>query len=338
VPFFIPIINELEQKGHTVFVSSRDCFQVCSLADYFGLNHTKIGRHYGSNKLLKVLGTIWRSFQLAPVILKERPDFSISHGSRSLIILSSLLRIPTILMFDYEHSKSLPFLKPVLGVAPEAIDDPRIGKNFKLGLRSYNGLKEDIYASSFNPDPSFLENLKINKDDIVVTIRPPATEAHYHNPESERLFFEVVEYLGSFPDLRMVILPRNLVTQKNLIYKNWPRWCEERKIIVPNWTLNGLDLIWHSDLVVSGGGTMNREAAALNVPVFSIFRGKIGAVDRYLVKSGRLTLIETLDDIRSKIRPIHRQKRKSKDLANRTALKQIMAAINEVIENPAFSR
>lgn len=331
VPFFIPIVRELEKRGHRVIISTRDCFQVCGLADYYGLAHRKIGRHYGANKALKVLGTVWRSLRLAPMVLRERPDLSLSHGSRSLIILSSLLRIPTVLMFDYEYARSLPFIRPALGIAPEVISSPEIERHFRRGLRGYRGLKEDVYVSSFRPDPSILQKLGVGKDDIVVTIRPPATEAHYHNPESEKLFFEVVEFLGGTPDVRMVILPRNEVTQRDLVYRTWPGWCEERKIIVPDKAVNGLDLIWYSDLVVSGGGTMNREAAALGVPVYSIFRGKIGAVDKYLAEAGRLVLIETSADVRSKIRPARRPKGDAADFSDRTALKQILDAIEEVI-------
>jgi hypothetical protein len=246
-------------------------------------------------------------------------------------MLSSLLGIPTIHFFDYEFIQWLPFLKPTLGMAPDLVKDPDVAKNFKRGFRVYSGLKEDVYVSSFRPDPSVLRKLNLRDEDIVATIRPPATEAHYHNPESEKLYYEVVEYLGSNPDVRMVILPRNEKTQRELVYKTWPKWCDERKIIVPDQVLNGLDLIWQSDFLVSGGGTMNREAAALGVPVYSIFRGKIGSVDRYLAERGRLTLIETVEDVRSKIRPIKRPKSKEADLGDRVALKQIMAAIEEVI-------
>jgi predicted glycosyltransferase len=296
------------------------------------LNHKKIGRHYGANKLLKVIGTLWRSLQLAPTIFKEKPDISLSHGSRSLILLSSLLGIPTIHFFDYEFIKFLPFLKPSLGIAPEMINSPDLIKNFKWGYQGYCGLKEDVYVSSFKPDPSVLQKLNLNEKDIVATIRPPATEAHYHNPESEKLFLEVIEYLGSNPDVRQVILPRNEKTQRNLVHRTWPKWCEERKIIIPDEALDGLNLIWHSDFIVSGGGTMNREAAALGVPVYSIFRGKIGKVDKYLAEKGRLILIETTEDVRSKIRPIRRPKGKDANLGDRMALEQIMAAIEEVIQ------
>lgn len=331
VPFFIPIINELEKKGHTVFITTRDCFQVCNLADYHKLQHTKIGKHYGANKALKVFGTFYRSVQMAPAIIREKPDISLSHGSRSLIILSYFMRIKTIQIFDYEHAQSIPFIKPSLGIAPEVIKDPSIAKHFKYGIRGYEGLKEDVYVASFKPCPDIFKKLNLNLNEIIVTIRPPATEAHYHNPESEALFIEVVEYLGSVPNLRMVILPRNEITQKDFVKKKWALLCENKKIIIPDEALNGLDLIYFSDFVVSGGGTMNREAAALKVPVFSIFRGKIGAVDRYLAEQGRLKLIEKVEDVRKNILPVKRKIDPEIQYSDRRALKQIMAAIEEIL-------
>jgi predicted glycosyltransferase len=330
VPLFVPIVQELERKGYSVFLTARECFQVCGLADKFDLNYTRVGKHYGANKLMKIIGTLWRSLQLLPIVLRERPDSSMSHGSRPLVLLSALLGIPTALLFDYEYAKTLPFVKPTLGVAPEVIDNSGLAKRFKRGLRSYQGLKEDVYVSSFKPDPSILREFDLTDRDIVVTIRPPASEAHYHNPDADRLFLEVVEFLGSTQDVRMIILPRNEKTQRELVYQTWPKWCAERRIIIPDRVVDGLNLVWHSDFVISGGGTMNREAAALGVPVYSIFRGKLGAVDRYLAQHHRLILIESVEDVRAKIRPVRRPK-KGLLVEDRLALKQILAVADELI-------
>ena len=331
VPFFIPIVHELEARGHTVVLTTRDCFQVCSLADYFKLQHRTVGKHYGANKIAKVLGTVYRSLQLAPFVISQRPDLSVSHGSRSLVILSSILRIPNILLFDYEHAKILPFFKADLGIAPEAITSPELARSFKKGIRGFSGLKEDVYVVSFKPDHSVRKSLNIGADDILVAIRPPATEAHYHNPESDALFAAVVDYLGNMPGTRMVILPRNEDTQREFIRRTWAEWCGTGKIIVPEKVLNGLDLIWESDLVISGGGTMNREAAALGVPVYSIFRGKLGAVDRYLAENGRLVLIATPEEVRTKINVAKRAK-ELEGVGPRPALGEIVNSIEEILE------
>jgi uncharacterized protein len=337
VPFFIPIMRKLEKNGHSVFLTARDCFQVCSIAKYHCLKHTTVGKHYGANKILKILGTIWRGAQLAWTIRSNRPDLSLSHGSRSLIIASALLKIPTVVLFDYEHAKMLPFIKPALGMAPEVIKGSDIEKHFKDRMRWYEGLKEDVYAASFKPDPSMLAKLGLNKENLIATIRPPANEAHYHNPESEKIFIEVVEFLSSVPNLRMVILPRNEKAQREMILNSWPKLCQEHKIIVPSDAVDGLNLIWNSDLVVSGGGTMNREAAALGVPVYSIFRGKIGAVDRYLANKGRLTFIESVEDVRKKIAPIRRDKEQASDFGDKAALRQIVDSIEEWAEHAGLT-
>lgn len=331
VPFFIPIINELEKKGYRILLTARDGFQVVGLIKHFQLNCKIVGKHHGANRLLKVLGTVWRAVQLASVILKSRPDLSVSHGSRPLILLSALLGIPTIVLFDYEHSTSLPFIKPALGIVPEVINTVGLEPRFKHGIRKYHGIKEDVYVASFRPDHSVLNRLGLRTSDIVATIRPPATEAHYHNPESERLFAEVIDFLGNTPDVRMVILPRNEKLQGDFIRNTWPSWCTDGRIIIPNSVVNGLDLVWCSDFVISGGGTMNREAAALGVPVYSIFRGPMGAVDRYLSETGRLTIIRSPEEVKSLVRPVRRIKSQELEAGGRTALREIVAGIEELL-------
>jgi len=230
VPFFKPIIHELNGRGYQVMLTARDCFQVCGLADFFNMRYRKIGRHYGKNKMLKVIGTLVRSFQLLPTVLGKRPDLALNLGSRSQLIAASMLRIPVVTIMDYEHAKGLPGIKPNLVIAPEVIPDNLIGRYKNV---RYPGIKEDVYVPSFKPDPGILNALGITRDDLLVTIRPPATEAHYHNPKSEKLFFSVIEFLGHNPDVRMVILPRNEKKQTALVKKMWPEWCAQGKIIIP---------------------------------------------------------------------------------------------------------
>jgi uncharacterized protein len=334
VPFFLPIIRALENDGHSVLVTARDAFQVRALAEYHGLACRTIGRHYGANKAFKIAGTLWRALQLLSVVLRERPDVSMSHGSRPLELVSFFLGIPSMLIFDYEHARRLPFVRATIGVAPSSLSDPRLTKAFRLGLRTYDGLKEDVYAATFRPDETILSELGVRSGAILVTIRPPATEAHYHNPEADRLFTEVVNLLGAFPSVQMVILPRTAGSQRESIRRAWPEWCDEGKIILPKQALDGLNLVWFSDLVVSGGGTMNREAAALGVPVYSIFRGKLGNVDRYLAQEGRLTLLKTSDDVRSRLKPEKRERGTGPSAAQRPALRQILEVAAELMRLP----
>jgi len=331
VPFFNPIINELKQRDYQVAVTVRDCFQVCGLADLYELQYEKIGRHYGKNKILKVLGTIIRALQLLPSALREKPALAVSHGSRSQLITAWILRIPVVIIFDYEYAKTLPFVTPDWTMAPEVIPSEVISFDKKRLLR-YPGIKEDVYVPTHKPELEIRKEFGISDEDILVSIRPPATEAHYHNPEAEILFHEVVETLGMHQDVRMVILPRNEKKQTALIKSKWSDWCDQKKIIIPEHVVNGLDLMWHSDFVVSGGGTMNREAAALGVPVYSIFRGKTPSIDRYLSDAGRLTFLETVEDVKTKMK-IERRDKASKGLKDtHEALEKIIANLLWVVK------
>jgi len=146
----------------------------------------------------------------------------------------------------------------------------------------------------FRPNSALLRALNISPKEIVVTLRPPATYARYHNPESEELMSCVVRFILSKPGVALIFLPRTQRQKDEAIQlsKEYPG-----RVIVPPRALNGLNVIWNSDLVLSGGGIMNREAAVLGVPVYSIFRGPICSVDRYLEREGRLTFIPSERDI-----------------------------------------
>ena len=327
VPFFRPIIKELENRGHTIVLTIRNCSQTAKLADLYAFKYKKIGRHYGKNKILKVAGTLFRSLQMLPYILMKKPAIAVSHGSRSMVILANILRIPVLAISDYEHSSGQVKLDWLL--VPEII--PKSSYRFKPErILTYPGIKEDVYVPFFKPDPTILDNLKIPKENILTTIRPPASEAHYHNHESDILFEETIRYFSEKPNITMLILPR-YDSQTQQIKSRYAELVKKKTMIVPEIVFDGLNLIWYSDLVVSGGGTMNREAAALGVPVYSIFRGKIGAVDHYLAESKRLVLIEKPEDIRTKIRLEKWDRPSRKNTDNRT-LDSVVGTIIGILE------
>jgi predicted glycosyltransferase len=328
VPFFAPIIDELRSRGYPVLVTARDAFQVCELASKLGVACRVVGRHNGKNPILKVAGLFHRAMQLVPTVRAVRPALAVSHGSRSQVIASHMLGIPSLLLTDYEHAKYPPLMRPDWEMVPDVIPHDVLCC-LKNRVRTYAGIKEDVYAWRLNPDPGILETLGINNGKILITVRPPATEAHYHNPESERLFTSFMNLACDNPNVRVVLLPRNK-RQAEMLRKQSPEWFENQKTVVPP-ALDGLNLIWHSDLVVSGGGTMNREAAALGVPVYSIFRGPIGAVDRHLAREGRLVLVANEEELRTKIAIRKRPALTVADVTSRKVLLQIVETIEEVL-------
>ncbi len=314
VPFFIPIIGALEARGFEVVLTARDCFQVCELADLAGLKYFKIGHHYGKNMIAKLFGLGIRVSQLAVVVMQQRPQICVSHGSRSAAVLAGLLGIPNITMTDYEHSdqritnmfgsKRKKWLLTPAAVPRESFEKHGMAADHIL---HYPGIKEDVYVPLFNPDPTWTKAFNIQPEETLVTIRPPATEAHYHNPESDKLLMAVFDQLESLPEAKAILLPRTS-KQEHELREARPNLFESGQLIVPKHALNGLDLIWRSDVVISGGGTMNREAAALGVPVYSFFRGTLGAVDKCLSDAGKLVLLESEADVKNRLKLVRRNR------------------------------
>jgi len=331
VPFFLPIIEGLKKQGYEICLTARDSYQVCELLRLHQLSCRVVGRHYGKNRILKLMGTAIRAMQLLPLAIKERPDLAVSHTSRAQFLVASLLGIPTVVMFDYEFVNATSFLHPSWVFVPDAIPVERIHQK-REHLFQYPGLKEDVYVPRFEPDTNFRNLLGVGPNELVVTVRPPATEAHYHNPESDQFLVASLKFLLDHPHTRVVMLPRNQ-TQAAVLSNDWARAIREGRIIIPQQAMDGLNLIWNSDLVISGGGTMNREAAALGVPVYSIFRGRLGAVDQLLAKTGRLTLIEKVEDIPAKI-ALERRTPASRNSENHAgALTSIVEAIISIAEH-----
>jgi uncharacterized protein len=329
VPFFFPIINELKKRNCEVILTARDCAQTCGLADLFKMSYKRIGRHYGKSTVFKVAGTVLRALQLLQKMKSEKPDLTVSHGSRAQMLAAMLLRVPSVAIMDYEHVKG--FIRPTWVMLPEVISENAV-KHERAHILRYPGIKEDVYVPDFHPDLKIRNALNIGPEEILITIRPPATQAHYHNPEAEVLLSTIINYLGNLENARMVILPRN-EEQAELLKNTWPEWHALKKIIIPEQVIDGLNLLWNSDLAISGGGTMNREAAALGVPVYSIFRGKTGDVDKYLVKMNRLVMLESPKDFTEKLiivkRSIPEEMGRLNHVTLNTVVENILKALQE---------
>jgi predicted glycosyltransferase len=331
VPFFMPIIEELEQRGYRVILTARNSYQVRDLLKFHHISCSVIGGHWGKNRTLKILGTLLRATQLLPLMIGKRADLAVSHGSRAQLLTSFVLGIPTVTIVDYEFIAKVPGLKSDWIFMPHYIPNDSLQRAKKEVMR-YPGLKEDVYVPRFRPDPSLRSELGLTSEDLVITVRPPATEAHYHNAEADVLLDASLKLLMARPDVRVILVPRN-EKQTKILRKDWAEFIQNRRIIIPEHVVDGLNLIWNSDLVISGGGTMNREAAALGVPVYSIFRGLIGGVDKYLASSGRLALIESVEDVRTKI-ILKRRDTASQDTVGRASvLESVVAGIISIAEH-----
>ena len=271
VPFFAPIIRELENRGYETLITARDAFQVRELAERQKLVIKTFGRHAGKNVLKKIANLLWRSFLLAPYALKHRPALALSHGARSQLQTANFLKIPTVEFIDYEHVATPPLCNPKWEIVPEHYDLSKCRSN-KFRIRKYPGIKEDVYAASLLTENNLLDELEVPHGNIIAVVRPPADEAHYHNADADILFEIIISHIKERERTTTIMLPRNKA-QANKISGKYKSEISNRKILIPETALDGMNLIYQADLVIGGGGTMTREVAAAGTPSYSFFRG-----------------------------------------------------------------
>jgi predicted glycosyltransferase len=281
-----PVIAALRADGHEVEITARDFAQTLGLAERFGLEVTPIGRHRGSRVAAKALGLAERSLALARWARGRRFDLALGHGSNDVTVAARLLRIPSSTTFDYEwatvqHNVNCRLAQAV--VVPDAIPPERLERYGARGkLRRYPGLKEEYYLADFEPDRAVLDELGLNAEEPIAVVRTPPAVSLYHRFENP-LFGQV---LGRLKGSQTVVLPRTPEQRAEL-----------RDFVVPERAIDAQSLISFADLVVSAGGTMNREAVALGTPVFTVFEGRLGAVDERLIAEGRLRRLTSADEV-----------------------------------------
>lgn len=324
VPFFRALIPEFVARGHQVEITARDFAQTVELAMKAGMTPHVIGGHGGGSITGKAGNLIGRAASLRKWARDRGFDLAISHNSYAHIAAAAALGIKSVTLMDYEHQPAnhLAFRLASRVIVPRAFPAAELRK-YGASMRKvkrYEGTKEDVYLADFTPDAAFAETLRglgVASEDVLIVARPPAREALYHRFENE-LFDELVVRLSSGHDARIILLPRSEVQRAEY---------ETRKlnVIMPREALDGANLIAAADLVISAGGTMNREAAALGVPAASIYAGKWAAIDEELVNEGRLqrlgsrTEIESLT-VRKKSHPNPRQARGVKEEITRLIL------------------
>jgi predicted glycosyltransferase len=283
---FRPLIRILRERGHEVDVTAREYAQTLELLALHRIEATVVGRHGGASALGKARVEVDRLRELHRFARGRGYDLALAHGSHDLTLTARRLGIPSATTFDYEFA----WLQHQLGcraatrvVVPEAIPPDRL-RRYGVGpakLGRYPGLKEDYYLADLEPDAGVLDQLGIDRSRVVAVLRPPPDVSLYHR-HSNPLFPETLRTLGSRDDVHVVVLPR-VEGQRDFV-----RSLGLPSAIVPDRAIDAQSLIAFSDLVVSAGGTMNREAVSLGAPVYTVFGGKLGAVDEHLIREGRL--------------------------------------------------
>jgi len=283
-----PLVERLEEQGHDVVVTAREYGQTLGILERLGIPYTAVGSHGGASTFGKARALAGRSARLARFVWDRRPDLAIAHGSVDLAVVSSLYRIPSAQMQDYEFAgwqRQIAFRAASKVLMPDSIPLERLKK---IGAKErklvrYPGLKEEYYLADFSPDASVLDELGLDREKVLVVVRPPPETSEYHARND--VYGEAIRHLAASPEVQAVVIPR---TERQGIEV---REMGAANLIVPERAIDAQSLIAYADLVVSAGGTMNREAVALGTPVFTTFAGRMGGVDEDLIAAGRLRVL-----------------------------------------------
>jgi predicted glycosyltransferase len=297
-----PIIERLRAAGHEVDVTARSYGQLLGLLDRLGIPYEAVGEHGGASTLGKGAALARRSSKLARWAGPRGFDLALAHGSVDIAVVSPLLRIPLVQMQDYEHAglqRRLAFRLARRVLVPDAIpiEAMRHAGASERKLFRYPGLKEDYYLYDFTPNDAVLSDLGLDPERVLAVVRPPPETSAYHaeNP----LYAGVIERLAGEKGTQTVVIPRTDSQGEAIRVRSEP------SLIVPPGAIDAQSLIAFADLVVSAGGTMNREAVALGTPVYTIFSGEMGAVDERLIAAGELQVLTdpTALELRKRERP-----------------------------------
>ncbi|HEY0762022.1 MAG TPA: DUF354 domain-containing protein [Pyrinomonadaceae bacterium] len=296
VPFFKALVDRFTAEGHEIETTARELAETIPLAHAAGFTPEVVGAHAGRDVSKKAGRLMSRAWALAAWARKRKFDLAISHNSYSQILAARALRLKTVTLMDYEHQPAnhLAFRFASRIIVPASFPENRLrafGARASK-VRRYHGTKEDVYLADFEADPAFgqqLCELGVNADNTLVLMRPPAHDALYHRFQNT-LFDEALKMLLAKENVQVILLPRNQAQRAAYA---------REKLIIPAAPLDGPNLIAASDLVISAGGTINREAAALGVPAASLYAGRWAAIDEELVKEGRMRRISSVEDVRN---------------------------------------
>jgi len=284
---FRPLIEILRRRGDEVEITARDYAQTLQLLELHGLRaDAVIGSHGGRSRARKATHMVHRLRALRRWAHGRDFDVALAHGSHELTMTARRLGIPSATTFDYEWA----WLQHQLGcraatkvVVPESIPAERLATYGATPpkLLQYPGLKEEYYLADFEPDPSVLAPFSVDAARVLVVLRPPPDVSLYHR-HSNPLFPQTLDFLGRHEGVQAFVLPRTEEQREFVAGLGLP------SVVVPERAVDAQSLIALADVVVSAGGTMNREAAALGVPVYTTYGGRLGGVDEALIREGRL--------------------------------------------------
>jgi uncharacterized protein len=288
------LVELLEAQGHDVTLTARPLSHTTELLDDWGHPYTAFGHYGGAGRVGKAVAVSSRAAEALRFARGRGFDYGLAHGSTDLPPVGRVLRIPNTTMFDYEWAALQHHLNCRLAtrvLCPDAIPPARLAR---YGARppklvQYPGLKEEYYLAAFEPDANVPAQLGLDPARPLVLVRTAPSYALYLGGSENELLTRVLQRLAT-EEAQTVVLART-DEQCDAV-----RALGER-FVVPDRAVDGRSLVAFADAVVSAGGTMIREAAVLGTPVWSIFEGRIGAVDERLEREGRIRFLRDPEEL-----------------------------------------
>jgi uncharacterized protein len=309
-----PLIELLERQGHEVEITARPLSHTIELLDDWGHPYTVLGHYGGATRRGKVRAAAARIPALIRFGRRRRFEYALAHASIDLPPACRVLRIPNTTMFDYEWATIQHHIICRLAtrvLVPDAIPAERLRRYGAQPPRlvRFAGLKEEYYLADFEPDPAVLAGLGLDRERPLCVIRTAPSYALYLGGSENPLLLPLIRRVAK-GDAQVVVLARNPEQRATVRALGLP------DVVVPARAVDGRSLVAFADVLVSAGGTMNREAAVLGTPVWSIFEGRLGAVDEMLVRERRLRILRDADEVTLERKPADAYERRTRrDLA-----------------------
>jgi predicted glycosyltransferase len=284
VPLLVPVVSALEEDGHEVLLTARDHAQTLELARRHWPAVETFGGPSPGGRLAKGAAIARRADALRRFARSRRPRVAFSHGSYAQLVAARLAGVPAATMMDYEHQPAnhLSFRLARKVIVPEVFPASalqRCGARPRKVIR-YPGFKEELYLANFRPHGGVLDQLDLDDEKVIAVMRPPPDGALYHRSVNRR-FDDLFQLAASRADVQTILLPRTPVQAA--------RYGGHARVRIPHRAVDGSSLLAAADLVIGGGGTMNRESAVLGTPTYTVFAGELAAVDAELIRLGRMS-------------------------------------------------
>ncbi len=273
----------IKDLPYNFYITARDYAEVTGLLDKYRMQYRKVGKYHAKSKATKALYLGIRSLHLALIVPKF--DFFLSHGSIYGIMASKMRGRKSITITDndfYNSTNKIIYKYSNFMVVPKYL---QYNKFKTQKVLTFDGFKEDIYIADFEPEKCKKE---IPFDEYII-IRPEAYKAYYLEGPVKTLVPDLVK-LFSHQSFNIVILPRYPEDRE--------KYSKYENVFVPKYPINGLCGAWYARAVLTGSGTLGREAACMGVPAVSFFPGKeLLSVDAELIKRGWLFHSRDADEI-----------------------------------------